>query len=335
MAWWRRAKRDLPWRRTRDPYGVWVSEVMLQQTRVAAAVPYYRRFMARFPTVQSLARSRGQAVLKAWQGLGYYARARNLHKAARIIAVRGAFPRTAAEWRALPGVGEYTAAAIASIVARERTAVLDGNVRRIFVRLLGEPAGERVLRAAAQASIPSRDPGGFNQALMELGQVMCRPVDPACPACPLRRECRSYQDGRLPAVDRKRRPRPHKEIGVGVVWRAGKVLVARRPESGMLGGLWEFPGGKRWRGERIERTVEREVFEETGVRVRAIAPLAVVRHAYSHFEVTLRVFKCRFLGGSARAIGCEEVRWARPADLTRLPFPSANVRIIEAIRRGS
>lgn len=308
---------------------------MLQQTRVAAAVPYYRRFMARFPTVRSLARSRRQDVLKAWQGLGYYARARNLHEAAQRIAAKGAFPRRAAEWRELPGVGEYTAAAIASIVSGERAAALDGNARRVLARLGGKVEGDRVLRAAAQASIPSRNPGGFNQALMELGQVVCRPVDPACPMCPLRHECASFRAGRLPATGNKRRPRPRVEIGVGVVWRGGKVLVGRRPESRMLGGLWEFPGGKRRRGERIERTVEREVFEETGVRVRATAPLAVVRHAYSHFEVTLRVFTCRFLGGAARPLGCEEVRWVRPAALDRLPFPSANVRIIEAIRRRS
>jgi A/G-specific adenine glycosylase len=332
MAWWRAASRDLPWRRSLDPYRVWVSEVMLQQTRVAAAIPYFRRFTARFPTVRALARARRQAVLKVWQGLGYYARARNLHEAARRVAARGRFPRSAAEWRDLPGVGEYTAAAVASIVSGERAAVFDGNVRRVLGRLLGG-GKDRRLRAAAQASIPARDPGGFNQALMELGQVVCRPVDPACPMCPLRRECRWVRGERVPAPKR-RAARPHKEIGVGVVWRDGKVLIGRRPESSMLGGLWEFPGGKRRRGESIERTVEREVLEETGVRVRVTAPLATVRHAYSHFEVTLRVLECRFAGGRARPIGCEEVRWVRPGMLERLPFPSANVRIIEAIRRG-
>ena len=332
LAWYRKGGRDLPWRRTRDPYSIWISEVMLQQTRVSTVVPYFLRFMRRFPNVRSLARAKLQAVLKAWQGLGYYARARNLREAARRIVGGGGFPRSAAAWRRLPGVGEYTASAVASITLGEPVAVFDGNVRRVAARLSG---GETGLREIVQASLDRRSPGDYNQALMELGQVVCRPLDPGCPSCPLRGECRWFRSGRrrpMPAP-RPAAPRPHREIGVGVVRRAGRILVGRRPESGLLGGLWEFPGGKRRRGERIERTVEREVFEETGVRVSVGDPLTTVAHSYSHFDVTLRVFDCRAIGGRARPIGCDEVRWIRPGALGRLPFPAANVRIIEAILR--
>jgi len=333
LEWYRKSRRDFPWRRTRAPYRIWISEVMLQQTQVSTVVPYFVRFTRRFPDVRSLARASVQSVLKAWQGLGYYARARNLREAARrIVGAGGPFPTSAAGWRRLPGIGEYTAAAIASIAQGEPVAVFDGNVRRVAARLTGGEAG---LREFVRASLHRRSPGDYNQALMELGQRICRPVFPACPECPLRGECRWFRTGRrkpLPAP-RHGADKPHREIGIGVIRRAGKILVGRRPESSMLGGLWEFPGGKRRRGERIERTVEREVFEETGVRVSVGDLLTTVRHSYSHFDVTLRVFECRAISGRARPIGCDEIRWVRPAALARLPFPAANVRIIEAIRR--
>jgi A/G-specific adenine glycosylase len=326
---YRRTKRRLPWRRDRDPYRIWIAETMLQQTGVDTVIPYYKRFLRRFPSVRSLARASVQEVLKVWEGLGYYARARNLHRAAAMIG--RSFPRTAAEWRRLPGVGEYTSAAIASIVSGEPVAVVDGNVRRVGARLLGRDVTPERIRNFMQASM--RSPGDFNQAVMELGQRICRPSAPDCDACPLAGECRWFLSGRKRPVPRPKKlpPRPHHEIGVGIVRRRGRVLIGRRPEDGLLGGLWEFPGGKRRAGERHEQTTRREVLEETGLRVRIVRPLMTVDHAYSHFSVKLHVFECRPLKGRARPIGCEEVRWVHPSQLRRYPFPAANLRIIREI----
>jgi A/G-specific adenine glycosylase len=328
LAWFRRHRADLPWRRTRDPYKIWVSEVMLQQTQVAAVVPYYERFVRRFPTVRALARAPLGAVLKCWEGLGYYARARNLRAAARLVVARhgGRLPRTLAALRALPGVGEYTAAAVGSIAFGIAEPVVDGNVRRVTARYWATDDPPR-------PTVPPRAPGDFNQAIMELGRLVCRPRRPDCPRCPLRRDCRARRRGdpeRFPAR-RRRGPVPHHHVGVGVVWKDGRVLISRRPEEGLLGGLWEFPGGKRRRGESVRACVRRELAEELGIRVAPEAPVATVPHRYSHFAVTLHAWSCRWIAGRPRPRGCTAFRWVRPRELRRYPFPAASLRIIEAL----
>jgi A/G-specific adenine glycosylase len=316
LSWFRRGARDLPWRRTKDPYAIWVSEIMLQQTQVATVIPYYERWMRRFPTVRALARARLDAVLKAWEGLGYYARARNLRRAARSLR---RLPRTAEGWREVPGVGAYTAAAIASIAFGERAAVFDGNVRRVLSRLEG--------RDVAEAPPPRGNPGDYNQALMELGQRVCIPRAPRCGECPLAGECRARargEEGRWPS----KRPRPgipHEEIGVGVVWKGSRVYVQRRAEEGLLGGLWEFPGGKRERGESYEACVRREVREEAGLEVEAGPYLCTVRHRYSHFSVELHVHHAFWRRGKGAG------RWVKPGGLGALAMPAANRRIVEAL----
>jgi A/G-specific adenine glycosylase len=321
LRWYRKNKRPLPWRRSRDPYRVWVSEIMLQQTQIATVIPYYERFLKRFPTVQALARAPLQDVLKRWEGLGYYARARNLHAAAKLIR---RWPRTAAEWRELPGVGEYTAAAIASICFDEPAPVWDGNVRRVVARLLGK-------EATMPSEWMSKDaPGDFNQAIMELGQTVCTPRNPACAECPVRKPCVAYKKGivdRLPAV-KKSKAVPELTIGIGVVRKNGRILIQQRAHDGMLGGLWEFPGGKRQAGEKMEQCVRREVREETGLRVDVGRRIAVVKHRYSHLAVELHAYDCAVKSGTLRP-GAR--KWVKPAELRRFPFPAANVRIIQSL----
>ncbi len=338
LRWFRREARDLPWRRTRDPYAIWISEVMLQQTQIATVIPYYERWMRRFPGVKALAAARLDSVLKAWEGLGYYARARHLHEAAKRMAKNG-FPTTRSEWEALPGVGPYTSAAIASIARGEKSPVCDGNVRRVVARLLRieeivtSPRASAKIAAYLEKEIPTRAPGDFNQALMELGQRICTPRAPKCPSCPVARSCKGRKAGvqeRLP----RRAPRkriPTHEVGVGLCFKDGRVLVARRAPEGLLGGLWEFPGGKRERGERFERTVAREFQEEVGLDVEVGERLVTVPHRYSHFAVELHAFLCRWKGGVPRA-----GKWVKPRDLGRLAFPAANRRIIEVLKsRGA
>ncbi|HKS17154.1 MAG TPA: A/G-specific adenine glycosylase, partial [Planctomycetota bacterium] len=293
LRWFRREARDHPWRRTRDPYAIWISEVMLQQTQIATVLPYYARWMRRFPNVKSLAAARLDSVLKAWEGLGYYARARNLHEAAKRMA-KGGFPTTRAGWEALPGVGAYTSAAIASIAHGVRAAVRDGNVRRVVSRLLKTDDLAKI-DAFLDRTIPAGAPGDFNQALMELGQRICVPRSPRCPACPVASHCAARKAGVQDRYPQKvaRKPLPTHKVGVGLCFKDGRVLVAKRAPEGLLGGLWEFPGGKRERGETYERTVEREFQEEVGLKVDVGNRLVTVPHRYSHFAVELHAYLCR------------------------------------------
>jgi A/G-specific adenine glycosylase len=329
LRWFRREARDHPWRRTRDPYAVWISEVMLQQTQVATVIPYFERWMRRFPNVRKLASSPLDDVLKAWEGLGYYARARNLHKAAKAIAATG-FPTTREAWESLPGIGAYTSAAIASIVHGERAPVRDGNVNRVLSRLLKTDDSARI-GAFLERTIPASAPGDFNQALMELGQRVCVPRSPRCPACPVARYCAARKAGVEHRYPRKavRKPGPTFQVGIGLCFKGPRLLVAKRAPDGLLGGLWEFPGGKRERGEKFERTVAREFREEVGLDIEVGERLVTVPHRYSHFGVVLHAYLCRWKRGVAK-VG----KWILPKDLRRLAFPAANKQIIQALESG-
>ena len=344
LAWYRRAKRDLPWRRTSDPYRIWVAEVMLQQTQVPTAPPYYRRFLARFPTVRALARASDQDVLKAWQGLGYYRRALNLREAARRIVREhgGRVPDDPQAFARLPGVGRYTCGAVQSIAFGRRIAALDANAARVLARWLAvhEATDAAATRArlweAAEALVPPRAPGDWNQALMELGSCVCTPRRPRCTECPVRNLCRSFAKGlqeEIPAR-RRRRPVPHIQVGVGIVWRRGRILVCKRRAGAMLGGLWEFPGGKIRPAEKVADCIRRELGEECDLEVSVGEHLVDVTHTYSHLRVTLRCYHCRAPRGRAKALGCEATRWVRPARIADYPLPAADVRILEAIRSG-
>jgi len=366
VRWYASVQRDVPWRRAEDPYCVLVAEYMSQQTPLERVRAYYERFLRRFPDLRALARASLAEVRKAWEGLGYYARARHLHEAARRLVREhgGRIPDDPALLATLPGCGPYTAAAIASIAFGRPVPVLDGNVRRVLSRMFAldedprRPAVERELRAFVAALLAGEGdseggPRAINQALMDLGALVCRPRAPQCERCCWNFACRARRLAAPTAfpVARAVRRRPHYEIAVGVIWRdrpsrtgersggmrregEREVLIAQRREGGLLGGLWEFPGGKREPGESLRRCCAREIAEEVGLRVRVGRKLMTIRHAYSHFRITMHVFECRVRGGSARALGCQKVRWVRCRQLSRYPFPAANRRILEALRRG-
>ena len=350
LAWYRRHRRDLPWRRTADPYAVWVSEVMLQQTRVETARGYYERFLERFPTVEALAAAGEGEVLKAWEGMGYYSRARNLHRAARAVAGehRGRLPDTYDGLLDLPGVGPYTAAAVSSIAFDRPHPVLDGNVTRLLCRLLrieDDPARALVrarLIAAGEALMPRSRPGEFNQALMELGGRVCAPSSPRCGDCPWEDDCRARAELDDPSVlplRPERRPRPHLEVAAGLIRRGDRLLLAQRPPGGMLAGMWEFPGGKQEPGESLPACLRREVREELAVDIEVERPLAVVDHDYSHRSIRLHAFAARCLGGRVRALGCADWAWVTPGGLDAFAMPRADRKVIarlgwEGRRRG-
>lgn len=339
LRWFAANARDLPWRRRRSLYSIWVSEIMLQQTRAETVVPYFRRFLRRFPSPGRLAAAPLQEVLKAWEGLGYYARARNLWRAAQAVVARhrGRVPGQYREFRSLPGVGEYTAAAVLSIGAGLALPVVDGNVLRVVSRWQGIdsdirlPAAKTKVRSFLSGIIPKIDPGRFNEAMMELGALVCLAKNPLCRQCPLRPGCFAHCHGRtasLPEKSRKK-PVPEYEVALAAIVRAGKVFIQLRPEQGHLGGLWELPGGKCRAGEACEDAAVRECREELGAEVEALRELAVVRHAYSHFKVRLHLFACRLQSGRMRAGSTRA--WVRAEELANYPLPAANHKFMKEL----
>jgi len=343
LAWYARHRRRLPWRDSRDPYRIWVSEVMLQQTQVKTALPYYQRFVRQYPTLRRLAGADLQAVLKLWEGLGYYARARNLHSAAASLVEGGGgrVPDRWEEFRRLPGVGDYIAAAVLSIAFGRPYAVVDGNVKRVLARLLAMKApanaasSHKIFQGQADRLLDRRRPGDFNQALMELGALVCTPKAPNCRICPLNRLCTACRRGTVALYPRRVASRsiPQVQIAVGVVCKNGRLLITQRPVPGLLGGLWEFPGGKLHAGEPPAAACAREIKEEVNLAVKIERPLAQVRHAYSHFRVHLHVFCCRFVSGRVRRRGSAAHRWIRIEDIDRFPFPMANRRFIPLLKQ--
>jgi A/G-specific adenine glycosylase len=345
LAWYAHHQRRLPWRETHNPYRIWVSEVMLQQTQVQTALPYYHRFLKQFPTLRKLAAADLGEVLKRWEGLGYYARARHLHRAAGILLAdgRGRIPDRWEAFRTLPGVGDYIAAAVLSIAFGRPHAVVDGNVKRVLARLLAitapanQAASRKVFQAEADRLLDRGRPGDFNQALMELGALVCTPASPGCSACPLIGCCAAYGSGTIADYPRRVAARtvPEAHIAVGVVFKNGRVLITRRPAKGLLGGLWEFPGGKLQPGERPEEACAREIKEEVNLDVIIAEPLTQVRHAYSHLRIHLHVFRCRFKAGRVRLKGPVDHRWVRIADIGRFAFPKANHKFIPLLKQGA
>jgi A/G-specific adenine glycosylase len=335
-------RRDLPWRRDRTPYRVWVAEVMLQQTRSEQAAPYFARFLERFPDVYALAAAPLDQVLRAWQGLGYYARARLLHAAARRLVEHhdGQLPADPDALRALPGFGPYTAAAVASIAFGRPAAVVDGNVERVLARLVALPVpprsteGRRTLAELAGALLDRDRPGASNEALMDLGATVCVPRRPRCPECPWQAACaaRAAGDPERWPIRLPRPERPLLDVAAGVVWRDDRILIARRYENALMGGLWEFPGGKIEAGEAPEETCRREICEEAGIAVEVGPLLLWTRRTLTHRRLSLRFYQCRYLGGEPRPLGCSEVRWVRPAELPQFAFPTANAGILALLR---
>lgn len=322
---------------------------MAQQTRLATVEDYFVRWMARFPTVHVLAAADLQEVLKVWEGLGYYARARNLHRAAQVVVQEhgGQVPRTRKALLALPGIGEYTAGAVLSLAFGQREPILDGNVKRVFSRLadltesIDDSETIRLLWSMALALVeaaPEGQAGAVNEALMELGATVCTPSAPRCLLCPVQGHCMAAANGTQEDRPRRnmRKATPHFDVTAGVIWEGepleSRVLVAQRPLDGMLGGLWEFPGGKMEPDDSdLAGCLRREIGEELGIQIEVLEQVATVRHAYTHFRITLHAFHARHVDGAPRAIDCADWRWVSMDELAALPFPVTDQKIVQAL----
>jgi A/G-specific adenine glycosylase len=335
LRWFQKDKRDLPWRKTRDPYAIWVSEIMLQQTRVQTVIPYYKKFLKSFPTIRHLAKSDLSKILKAWEGLGYYSRARNLHHASQIVLnhFRGEIPDTLKDLLSLPGIGRSTAGAILSFAFHKEAPILDGNAKRVLSRLFaasgypGEKKMEQLLWKISESLIPRGHSNPFNQALMDLGSMLCKPKDPQCPRCPVHHCCKGRASGepeRFPAKRTKKKI-PHIEAIATVIQQNGKVLLKQRPVKGLLGGLWDFPN---WRIEgegRLRLRLRNCIQKEMGMDVEVKGFLGIFRQTFSHFKLTLHVYQCGAMGKNKKG------RWVAVGNLHLLPMSRIHRRIAESL----
>jgi len=336
LEWFRISKRSMPWRDTQDPYAIWVSEVMLQQTQVATVVPYFKRFMAELPTIEALAAASEQTVLRLWSGLGYYSRVRNLHRAAKML-VRdsgGRFPHDVEAALQLPGIGEYTAGAILSIAFAQPVPAVDGNVERVLCRMAcieGPPRkapARRIVRELAAQMASCAHPGDLNQALMELGATICSPTAPRCAACPLRGHCRARAAGRheeLPHTP-PRAPTVRRYTAAGIVRRADSVLVAQRIEEGVWAGLWEFPQAD-VEDEDPAVSLQLHVRTTLGLEVQVGAQVLRITHGIMNQTIELRVLACEAVGDTLEPHGYTQARWVSVDELADLPLSSPHRKI--------
>lgn len=342
IAWYHDHRRDLPWRRDPSPYQIWVAEIMLQQTQVNTVLPYYRRWMQRFRDIQAVAEAPAEELLKHWEGLGYYARAQNLQKTARVLRdqFNGGFPRDHATLLRLPGIGRYTAGAIMSLAFNEDYPVVDGNVKRVLARLFDistpiNAAGDGVFWDRAREILPRGRARDFNQALMELGAVICKPKLPLCGTCPVASLCESL---RLGVVAERPLRGPTKttqpiQVALGVLVDNDRIFIQKRLDKGLMPGLWEFPGGKLKPGETPEKALHREFSEELGLHVWRLDKIATIRHAYTSFRVVLHAFLCELRERNQEYVlrAASEARWVTRRQLDQFAFPAANKKLIELL----
>jgi A/G-specific adenine glycosylase len=345
LAWYEKHRRALPWRQSLDPYAVWVSEMMLQQTQVATVIPYFQRWMQRFPDVATLARAEESEVLHAWQGLGYYSRARNLQRAAVLMVAEhgGRVPDAVDALRALPGIGPYSAGAIASIAYGRTEPLVDGNVIRVLSRLFalrGNPNRaplKRELWAHARALVPGHAPGDFNQALMELGATVCTPRAARCNVCPLSKQCQALAQGlveQLPELPTRAKPTVVHMVAA-IATRGGRVLVTKlSPDAPRWAGMWLFPNAEVSPQETPEAAVQRVLLSSAGLRGKASGIACVVRHSVTRFRITLDAYRAIELSGTAQAKTVAALAWKKPSELSDLAMPAAHRAIVTHLLSG-
>lgn len=342
LEWYDAHPTEMPWRGSRNPYHIWLSEIMLQQTRVTTAEAYYLRFLERFPTIETLAAASLDEVLKLWEGLGYYTRARNLHRLAQQIVSQhnGQFPASAEILQQLPGIGRYTAAAIASIAFGEAVAVLDGNVIRILTRLLDLPdeisssTVEKQLRALAEALPDQTRPGDYNQALMDLGRTVCVPRRPLCDRCPVQSFCLAFACGtqHLRPVKKQKAALPEVRAAAAVIRdNAGRLLLVQRPPAGLLGGLWMLPQADCEADESHAECLHRYLADDLQIEIQVGAQMAFASQEFTHFRLHLRAFACEIISGTPHSVNDSPCAWVAESDLQQYSLGKADREILQSL----
>ena len=361
LEWFRENGRYwIPWKLKKDgsvprsgesisPYGIWIAEVMLQQTQLKVVIPYWKKWMKFFPTLSSLAEADLENLLMIWQGLGYYSRAKRIHQSSKILFEfvgknrdqdPDSWPNQIDKWMSLPGIGRSTAGSIISSAFDLPTPILDGNVKRILSRLLAierkSIKDERKLWEFSSLLIERLSPRDFNQALMDLGAIICTPKKPSCSSCPLQNfcvACTKYDPEDFPKKEMTK-IKPLQEIGIGLVFnQKGELLIDQRLESSSMGGMWEFPGGKKIPNESIETTIERELKEELGIVVNVGEKLLSFEHAYTHKKLYFTVHICAWISGQPKPLASQKLLWVSPDRLFDFPFPAANTKIISELHK--
>lgn len=344
LEWYAIHARQLPWRDHPDPYAIWISEIMLQQTRVETVIEYFSRWMQAFPDIETLANAEEQAVLKQWEGLGYYSRARNIHKTSIILQDEylGQLPADPQKLQKLPGIGRYTAAAITSIAFGMDQAALDGNIRRVLSRIfdidlpIHTTESEKLFWKLAEQNLPAGQAGDYNQALMDLGASVCLPARPKCLLCPIQHYCLAFERGvqEQRPVRQQKKPIPHHIVTAAILHRNQKFLLAQRPANGLLGGLWEFPGGKLEAGETLANSLEREIMEELGSKIVVGKLFGEYQHAYTHFRVTLHAFFCAITEGEPQPIEASQLAWVSLEQLSDYPMGKIDRMIANQLKKS-
>lgn len=359
LQWFRKNRRNLPWRKTRDPYAIWISEIMLQQTQVKTVIPYYERWMKQFPDVRKLSKAPLSRILKLWEGLGYYSRARNLHETAKIVdrKWRGKFPDSSDQLQSLPGIGRYTAGAIASIAFNKPEPILDGNVKRVLSRIfalkepIDTPRGEKkmweisetLIVGAAQRRIgrPHRGAltdraniyGDFNQSLMELGALVCLPENPDCAACPVENDCAAHRLKKENIFPIKARRQKLEKLNTfaAVIWNKGRILLQRQPVGERWGGLWMFPQWIHRNGKSGPVFLEEKVKSDLGLRIKNWRSRTEIKHGFTKYDVRLRVFE----GNTTQMATQHNMKWLKPNRLSMFPLPSPHQKIAREIQTNA
>ena len=338
LSWYDLYDRDMPWRDEADPYKVWISEIMLQQTQVATVRDYYKRWIKRFPTIKSVSESSMDEILKYWEGLGYYSRARNFYYSCKTLSEMDcSVPKGMDEFQKLKGVGPYIASAVQSIAFNMPVGVVDGNVNRVVSRYYAykdHPSkNKKKIEKFMSLIINDQRPGDINQAIMDLGRYVCKPGMPLCDECPISKGCKALAKGvqsDLP-IKMKNKIKPHYDVAVGIIWDKSRLLITKRKEEGLLGGLWEFPGGKMKKNESIQSAIKREIKEELSINIKPDILIHQVDHHYSHFSVTINAINCKYNGDKIKLNGPTNFKWINTSQLRSYAFPKASIKLFKTI----
>lgn len=342
IKWFQKSQRDLPWRKKYKPYDIWISEIMLQQTQVTTVLPYFKRWMKALASVEAVANAKEDKILKLWEGLGYYSRARNIQKTAKIIVEKfnGEFPSDFNDILDLPGIGKYTAGAISSIAFNKPEPIVDGNIIRVLARLKNFsgntklPQNIKKIWDWSNDLVPKNQARDFNQGMMELGALVCKPQNPDCQKCPLNETCEAYKEGtanKIPNRGEKTKLIPIK-VAIAVIKKDGKVFIQKRAHKGLMAGLWEFPGGKVEK-ETPLKAIHREIHEELGIKIKNVKKIKQIKHGYTKFSVDLYCYSADFDEGSLKLNSAIDGKWVKSEQLKKFPFPAANKKLINEIEK--